>query len=408
MNRMKIAYFVTMLVCLFTSPAHAGFDEGLKAYNKKDYATAMQEWQEAAAKGETLSENNIGVLYDKGLGVPQDDAKAFEWYTRAANHGVAVAQFTLGNKYDLALGVAQDYKQAIEWYIKAAEQGHVLAQYNLGILYANARGTPQDYLQAAKWYTKAAKQCYAQAQINLWDIYTNMQGIPPGDNKFVHWYFGPKEEPVCVKVGNVQSHEERYKISPTDYPNGIYVSVVRKPLWRDPIHFPTVEKILADSLKRRGFTIAENQADASATLAFNTSNDLDLAEIDKGQSNNVSRALSIADNVLGVVLRGKLSGAESVMANGVNLNLRNKMITMEANLSNPGNSVTKRSVISMGAYYSEDNYETSTKLLILAFDEWAKLHVVENKSQPAVAATQAVVPSPAPDTAQANPEPAKN
>lgn len=409
MKRLKAALAAALLASLFTIQAHADFADGEKAYNKKNYEKAMQEWQEAAVKGDMLSENNIGVLYEKGLGVPQDDAKAIDWYTKAGNHGFAMAQFNLGIKYDLALGVPQDYKQAIYWYTKAAELGYVTAQHNLGILYANGRGTQQDYVQAAKWYTQAAKQCFAQAQINLWDIYTNVQGVPLGDNKFAQWYYGPKDKPVCVKVGNVQSAKDDYKLSPADYPKGIYVSVVAKPLWFDPIRYRNIEMILADMLKNRGFTIAENPEDASVTLAVRMSSEFEMSDIDKGQSDNSTIAVGIAHNIMSRVLGVKVYGGQDIQTNGVNMRLSTKMLAMEVDLkSSPAENATKISRITMAAFYSEDNYMTSTKLLILAFDEWTKLHVVENKNQPAVAASQASAPPPPQDTAQANPEPAKN
>ena len=44
-----------------------------------------------AEKGEAWAQYNLGVLYDKGYGVPEDDATAVTWYRKAAEQGYAVS-----------------------------------------------------------------------------------------------------------------------------------------------------------------------------------------------------------------------------------------------------------------------------------------------------------------------------
>ncbi|KAG0001360.1 hypothetical protein BGZ79_004763 [Entomortierella chlamydospora] len=82
-------------------------------------------------QGHIKAQYNLGVLYEKGYGVPQDYSKAGEWYQKAASYGHVSAQYNLGVVYHSGLGVAQDYFKAAEWYQKAAEQGHTRAQLNL-------------------------------------------------------------------------------------------------------------------------------------------------------------------------------------------------------------------------------------------------------------------------------------
>ena len=52
----------------------------------------------------------------------------------------AQAQYNLGVMYDEGRGVRQDDAEAVRWYRQAAEQGYAAAQYNLGAMYANGRG----------------------------------------------------------------------------------------------------------------------------------------------------------------------------------------------------------------------------------------------------------------------------
>ncbi len=73
-----------------------------------------------------------------------------------AEQGVAEAQFLLGVMYDKGQGVPQDYAEAVEWWRKAAEQGYAKAQYNLGVMYGKGQGVPQDYVLAHMWFDLAA------------------------------------------------------------------------------------------------------------------------------------------------------------------------------------------------------------------------------------------------------------
>ncbi len=77
-----------------------------------------------------------------------------KWYRRAAEQGDAKAQFNLGIMYKKGQGVPQDYAEAIRWYRKAAEQGHAGAQTALGIMHKNGVGVPQDYAEALRWFEK--------------------------------------------------------------------------------------------------------------------------------------------------------------------------------------------------------------------------------------------------------------
>jgi len=85
-----------------------------------------------------------------------------------AEQGDAEAQSALGIMYDLGEGVPEDDAEAVKWYRKAAEQGNGEAQHTLGIMYANGKGVPEDDVEAAKWYRKAAEQ--GHGAVYLWRI----------------------------------------------------------------------------------------------------------------------------------------------------------------------------------------------------------------------------------------------
>ena len=70
------------------APAWAGFDEGVAAYERGDYETALREFRPLAEQGEAKAQAILGVVYSKGGGVPQDDAEAVKWYRLGAEQGL--------------------------------------------------------------------------------------------------------------------------------------------------------------------------------------------------------------------------------------------------------------------------------------------------------------------------------
>jgi TPR repeat protein len=146
---------VLSIICLAV-PAWADFQAGKDAYDRGDYATALNEWRPLAEQGDALAQYNLGVLYRKGRGVPQDDVQARQWYDKAAVQGQAKAQFNLGTLYFNGEGVPKNYQQALRWFRLAADQGEAVAQTKIAIMYDDGQGVPHDIIQAYKWYSLAA------------------------------------------------------------------------------------------------------------------------------------------------------------------------------------------------------------------------------------------------------------
>ena len=100
------------------------FQKGVTAYESGDYATALREWKPLAQQGYASAQYNLGLMYDNGQGVPQDDKTAVKWYRLAAEQGYASAQFNLGVMYGMGTGIIQDWVYAHMWGIIAASNGN--------------------------------------------------------------------------------------------------------------------------------------------------------------------------------------------------------------------------------------------------------------------------------------------
>jgi len=97
-----------------------------------------------------LSVSAQAQTFDDGL------AEAVKLYRKAAEQGNAEAQSNLGVMYDEGEGVLQDDAEAVKWFRLSAEQGFPKAQALLGIMYAKGEGVPVDFPIAYMWANIAA------------------------------------------------------------------------------------------------------------------------------------------------------------------------------------------------------------------------------------------------------------
>ena len=113
-----------LALALFGTAMAGPLEDGWAAYQKGDYATALQIFRPLAEQGNAAAQANLGWMYAEGHGVPQDYAQAVAWYRKAADQGYAAAQNALGGMYAKGQGVPQDDAQAVAWFRKAADQGN--------------------------------------------------------------------------------------------------------------------------------------------------------------------------------------------------------------------------------------------------------------------------------------------
>ncbi len=187
--QIKAALTVLILSLSASAPLAAGpLEDGMAAYERGDYTTAIQFIRPLAGQGFHLAQFIVGDMYSNGLGVAQDDAEAAKWYRKAADQSENSADFALVVKYVIAHGTRWEIA-AVKWYRKAAEHGRAWAQYRLGLIYEiGQQGVPQDYSDAVKWYRKAADQGHAVAQSRLGLLYEKGQGVAPNFVLAHMWY----------------------------------------------------------------------------------------------------------------------------------------------------------------------------------------------------------------------------
>ncbi len=161
--------------------------------------TALVFFQEAAIKGSRHAQMNLARAYELGLGTPQDQTRAVLWYRKAAEGGYAAAEDHLGRHYRAGQGVARDDYRATDWFRRAAAQGNAPGQKDLADQYLEGRGVAQDKAQAALWYGKAAAQNNAPAQLALAKLYDAGEGVGRDPAKALSLY------QQSAELGNAQA-----------------------------------------------------------------------------------------------------------------------------------------------------------------------------------------------------------
>ncbi|KAG0250291.1 hypothetical protein DFQ27_009475 [Actinomortierella ambigua] len=153
----------------------------------QDIFKARSEIQ-AAEKGDTIAQFNVGWMYETGQGVERSDVEAVKWYTKAASQGGPKTQYVLGYMYETGQGVKHSDVDAVKWYTKAASQGHPDAQDKLGHMYETGRGVEQSDVEAVNWYTKAANQGNSVGQYHLGNMYKKGRGVEQSDGEAAKWF----------------------------------------------------------------------------------------------------------------------------------------------------------------------------------------------------------------------------
>ena len=182
-----------LLLLFLSSPVYADdFQDGMDAYDRKDYKTAYEKWKPLAEQGYDFAQTNLGLAYRRGRGVEWDYAEAVKWFRKATEQGDARGQFNLGLMYHYGYGVARDYDEALKWILKATEQGYqdslkwienqieqnnAAIQLMFGVMYEKGQGVVVNNTKAVYWYRMAAKKGDAKAQYKLGEMDRKGQGI---------------------------------------------------------------------------------------------------------------------------------------------------------------------------------------------------------------------------------------
>lgn len=142
------------------------FDEGVAAYDAKDYAGAYRIFVSIDDR-DVAAMRNVALMLRRGEGVAKDPKAAEEMYARAATGGLATAAADLGEMLLNGEAGPPDPKAALPWLAGAADAGHPVAAFELGEMYEQGNGVEKDLGLARKLYRQAADAGYDAAKQRL-------------------------------------------------------------------------------------------------------------------------------------------------------------------------------------------------------------------------------------------------
>lgn len=161
-------------------------------YYLYDY-DSLNESEKAFAYFKKAAEHNwynegLGICYEMGIGVEENETEAFKYYTLAANDGNVTGMFRTGLCYYNGVGVKQNYAEAYRWFTDAAGNENIMAAYYLGKMMMYGEGCEPDPETGIQWLQKAAEKNYNKAQFELGNAYLTGKGVEENAEKAMEWY----------------------------------------------------------------------------------------------------------------------------------------------------------------------------------------------------------------------------
>ncbi len=149
---------LAVFLAVGAAPAMAGYDEGLTAYQKRDWAAAIREFRPLAAQGNAAAQARLGHMLFEGLGGTKDDVEALRLFNAAAAAGDPLAQHWLGSAYFNGRAVPKDISQALVWFGRAADKGQPESLHAMGEIHFNGLGINKDEGRGVEYFKRAAEK----------------------------------------------------------------------------------------------------------------------------------------------------------------------------------------------------------------------------------------------------------
>jgi K+/H+ antiporter YhaU regulatory subunit KhtT len=157
------------LVLISANIAAANFQNGQKAFDNNDFATAIDEWRSSANQGNSQAQLKLGELFEKGAdGLDADIISAYAWLKLAASQGMQDAENLLERvkskmtPEEIIDGNAQAVAGLGVWYRQHTDQDEDAFQQAKAEAAINKQQGNTDQIDAAKERAERQKALIAQ------------------------------------------------------------------------------------------------------------------------------------------------------------------------------------------------------------------------------------------------------
>ena len=163
--------------------------EAISLLQSKNYSELKQKLEICSAKGEVACINNLGVVYQFGLGVQPDRKEAAKQFKIASEKGSGLAQFSYITLYASGVLGPPDTLKIIEMALEASEKGSPRAMGTFAYAVQTTQLLPREYaaLHSANLPKESVIIDYAKAsamrgtkdgQLALGNFYISGWGVP--------------------------------------------------------------------------------------------------------------------------------------------------------------------------------------------------------------------------------------
>lgn len=181
---------------------------------------AIELYKRASALGHRSANQNLGLIYYKGVGVKVDYVEAAKWFEIGAERNLEDSKrmLLIMNKYELIpknekkleslliefanKGKQEDIEQLADYYyytkndlllaekptVLLAEKGLAKYQHRLGMIYYKGTDGKPNYEKAYQWLLMAAEADHVSGKISLASLYLGGIGVQQDFEKAVHWF----------------------------------------------------------------------------------------------------------------------------------------------------------------------------------------------------------------------------
>ena len=154
-----------------------GINESEKAFTYFKKATEHEWYSEG-----------LGICYEMGIGVEENETEAFKYYSLAAENGNVTSMYRIGLCYYNGVGVKENKAEAYRWFTDAAGNGNIGAAYYLGKMMMYGEGCTPDHETGVQWLMKAAERGNDKAQFELGNAYLMGKGVEENDEIAMEWF----------------------------------------------------------------------------------------------------------------------------------------------------------------------------------------------------------------------------
>jgi uncharacterized protein len=196
-----VTFFLS--VGLAVSVAAGPLEDGLAAYDKGDYAVAIQTLLPPAQAGVPDALLTVGNMYEKGQGVDYDYAKALDLFGKAYSAGSYDGLAEIGNMYRNGLGAHQNYPRAVAMFQEASQHGSLRGESYLGEVYTTGQGVPVDYQRARTLFEDAANRGFTVALVDIGNLYLAGRGVPRDIPTAIKYYSAAAEKNSPQAMNNL-------------------------------------------------------------------------------------------------------------------------------------------------------------------------------------------------------------